>query len=229
MINADSDPDIHRWLALDSVEAAARFCKGMTEEFYLRVADSVGARGEEITYFLERFYGTGPLTPRITWELFPYAKEVFLVRDFRDVFCSMRAFSRKTGMTMFGREAWPDDEDYVRSKMASDVFGVLHMWRERHEKGYLLRYEDLIVNPLEALAGVLSYLGVRGGAGTVQKMCESAEAAHLRKQEWHKTSRSAAASIGRWRHELDHHLVSAFEQELGEALTEFGYPLNNGA
>ena len=58
------------------------------------------------------------LHPRHTWELYPHAKEVFLVRDFRDMALSILSFDERRGFAGFGRPEGATDEEYMRGVLA---------------------------------------------------------------------------------------------------------------
>ena len=54
-------------------------------------------------------------------------------------------------------------------------------------------------------------------------MIEGAERSDVERQERHKTTPNLAASIGRWRTDLDDGLREAAEDAFGKALAELGY------
>ena len=49
----------------------------------------------------------------LAWDLYPRTREIFLVCDWRDVFCSILAFNNKRGMVTFGREIVNSDIDFA--------------------------------------------------------------------------------------------------------------------
>src|SRR5207248_557150 len=61
------------------VEDLAGFCQRSIEDFYLQIGTMQERRNPR--YFAEKYIPTQ--LPRIMWELYPKAREVFLVRDFR--------------------------------------------------------------------------------------------------------------------------------------------------
>ena len=78
----------------EHVERLARFFQETVEQWYLTVARSQGQ--ESPRYFAEKHLWPNFL-PMLIRELYPGAREVFLVRDFRDVACSALAADERRG------------------------------------------------------------------------------------------------------------------------------------
>jgi hypothetical protein len=152
-------------------------------------------------------------------ELYPHAREVFLVRDFRDMVASIFAFNEKRGFEGFGRHRSASDVDYVTDRVAESAAELVRAWRARGEGAFLLRYEDVITRPAAAIEGLLDYLGLDSGADAVAAM-EATLAAP--ESEVHRTT-TAEQSIGRWRHDLTPEVQEACEAALAGPLAEFGY------
>jgi hypothetical protein len=207
--------DLERWMAADAVESLAAVCQERIEALYSRVAAGQG-RPDEI-YFAEKF-GTDSV-PALIWELYPRAREVILVRDFRDVACSILASSAKRK----GREQ-VSDPSTVLGDIAGRTNSLLKIWQQRSERAHLVRYEDLIERPAEALEGLLVYLELDASAELVESMVaalsEGGDAATR-----HRTTDTADASIGRWRRDLDEGQQREFTRVLHEGLEAFGYAL----
>lgn len=215
------DESLQRWLTSDAIEELASFCQSRIEVFYQQVSTLQGKH--HLRYFIERCNGTGGMTPTLIWELYPKAREIFLVRDFRDVFCSMAAFNQKVGRALFGRDNEVTDEEYIRFHLGRQLEGLLAMWNERRERAFLLRYEDLILEPQQTLSRLFGYLDVESGAEVAKETLRRASQSSADSQKSHKTSQEAQASIGRWRVDLAPPLQSAFEESLSHVLAGFGY------
>jgi hypothetical protein len=82
--------------------------------------------------------------PWLVWELYPHAKELFLVRDFRDVFSSMLAFNQRSGRRVFGPAHVESDEELAYFLRDSRLRYLSNSWPKREERAHLIRYEDLI-------------------------------------------------------------------------------------
>ena len=161
--------------------------------------------------------------PQLLRELYPDAREVFLVRDFRDMLCSIRAFNEKRGTSAFGLEGEGAEVGYVQDMLGPSVDNLLHEWRSRADRAHLVRYEDLITDERGTLERVLDYLGVDSDEATVQGMLQTASEDRLNGQEAHRTSATAAESIGRWARDLDSSFQAACDSAFEEVHSVFGY------
>lgn len=202
---------------------AAAFCQQTLDAFYQHLAEAQGlvTSPSELTYFAEK----NNVNPNIDllMEIYPRGKEIILVRDFRDVACSVLAFNNKRGSEGFGRQKFKSDEEYVRKVMKNSAFGLQRRWKKRKKQAHLVRYEDLILSPEETLGGVLEYLKLDSSQEAIAKMINKASE-DTPYTGWHQTSSSAKDSIGRWRQDLDPSLQKVCNKVLADSLREFGYP-----
>lgn len=152
-------------------------------------------------------------------EIYPGLREIVLVRDFRDIACSVVAFVAKRGEPGFGFEG--DFAAYVQRFAAAMRTYVTHC-RRAGNRVHLMRYEDLVREPAPTLARCLDFLGLESAPNLVAGMIEAALAPSDDTRE-HMTSASAAASIGRHRRELEPAAVAALNGALAESLDYFGY------
>jgi hypothetical protein len=161
-------------------------------------------------YYAEKL--AGPIGPLLEGGL--DLRVIDLLRDPRDVLASIRAFTAATGVDGFGREPGLDEAAYVQRFI--DRYGSQLAAMQAVPAGVdrlQLRYEDLVAD-LDAVAGRLgSWLGVRLDAGAVEADVD------------HMTSPSPAASVGRWREDLDPSEARRIADALGPALAGFGYDL----
>ena len=179
----------------------------------------------ETHYFTEK-----NLQPEwLFWEVYPRAREIFLVRDFRDVICSSLAANAKWGKRFFGRAHAADDRDYVFVRAAMARPWILEPWRQRGERAHLVRYEELILDPEPVLRGVLEYLELDPSDSAIREMLRLAGATQAGEaRSEHMTSSSAAASIGRWKTDLPAPLVEACDEAFAEFFAAF-YPAGSGS
>jgi hypothetical protein len=210
-------PGLAEWFGRTHVEELAAFCQRSAEECYQRIAAGQGQEGA--VYFAEKH--RADYLPWLFWELYPRTKEVFLVRDFRDVVSSMLAFNAKQGRAVFGRSG-QSDEEFARFVRKGTVRMVSESWSERRGRAHLIRYEDLIRNPGETLRGLLVYLDLDHDDATINGMIDRAaqENPEMRR---HRTSGEVSRSIGRWRQSLDPDLQEACRGIFGDVLEQFGY------
>jgi len=205
--------ELREWMGRQYVERLAAFCQSSIDDWYLEVARS---QGQDVPVcFAEK--GVAGHIPALTWELYPNAKEIFLVRDFRDMVCSLMAFY-KDGTT---RRRASDDEQYIRwlgtwaNHLRSD-------YESRADRAHLVRYEDVVNQPVQTLTTLFRYLELDASPELADEILTkvSEQTPHFAK---HRTTPSLEASIGRWRHDLDPTLQRACEETFGELLGAFGY------
>ena len=209
-------PELEAWFAGEHVERVARLCQELTEAYYDRVAHHQAE--ERTTYFAEK-HVHGP-TQWILWELYPGAREVFLVRDPRDMIASMEAFNRKRGYPAFGREAVGSEDEWFR-RMDEDYRLLLEARDARSDRAHLLRYEDLVLDPDRALVGLFEYLEIEHSPSLVADMlARASEDMHL--FEGHRTARDARSSIGRWK-ELPGRARRRLETTFTDVAERLGY------
>jgi hypothetical protein len=210
------DEPVQEWLGGDGVEQLASITQQRIDALYEQIATTIGATGER--FFAEK---SNLRVSSLATELYPDGKELFLVRDFRDMVCSVFAFNRKRGVTGFGRAKTGSDMDYVEH-LGRWAASLARAWERRRDRAHLVRYEELVLAPERALAGVLEHVGVDAGADTINGMLDrlSEDMPELRE---HSTSNSAQSSIGRWRTDLDKDLSAACDLAFGPVLELFGY------
>jgi hypothetical protein len=143
------------------------------------------------------------------------------VRDFRDMVSSILAFNRRRGVQGFGEGAADGPLDYVQ-RLGGWAEGLVRSFERRRGRAHALRYEDLVRDPHAALEVLLEYIEVDASEPVVSAMVDSLRAEMPELAE-HATSPDSAASIGRWRSDLDDGLKQACERSFGPALETFGY------
>jgi hypothetical protein len=208
--------DLYDWVARDYVRQLGLFCQRSIDQWYEAVARSQGQR--RAVYFAEKHMWPGHV-PNLTWELYPEGKELFLVRDFRDMVLSIIAFDRKRGFAGFRRPSGKSDEAYIREDLREAVLGFRASWEERKERAHLVRYEDMVLRPDETLTGLLEYLELDRSPSLVAGM----HAAAAEGGDFHRTSPDVEASIGRWEREADDSFRDLCQEVFEDVLTEFGY------
>lgn len=208
------DDDLQALLGGENVEALAELCQGRVEGFYSRVAETFERPGAK--YFVEKL---APSRGALLRELYPGAREIFLVRDFRDMVASTFAFNEKRGFQGFGRDRAASDVEYVRGRVAGAVAELLSAWRARAEGAHLVRYEDLVLRPRETVMAALEFLELEPASESVDAMVASLGEPG---SDVHRTT-AAEQSVGRWRQDLAADVREACDAALGAALREFGY------
>ncbi|HEV2857211.1 MAG TPA: sulfotransferase [Solirubrobacterales bacterium] len=212
------DPQVEGELAQVGPEQIAGLCKERITGFYEAVAAS--QKKPTPRYFAEKV-APDPAIWRLTTELFPASQEVILVRDFRDMACSILAYNQKTKVTSFGRERVETDLQFL-GELRAAAENLLNLHRRRGDSAFLLRYEDLILEPKETLFELFDFLGVTSSDDTIDSVLERASS-ETEAMVGHRTSGDPRQSVGRWQRDLDPELQRECVEVLDEVLVEFGY------
>jgi hypothetical protein len=216
----DAWPEVEAWSGGRYVEDLATFCQRSIDGWYLATAAAQGRAVAPLVYFAEKHFSDA--YPRLMRELYPAARELFLVRDFRDMVASMLAYNARKGRGDFGRERVESDEEWL-AYLRQNFLVLRAAWRERGDPSSLVRYEDLVRDPASTLPPLLSLLGLEASPETVSSMIAAGDAPELR---GHGTSGSPSDSIGRWRRDLPPGLRAAVEETFGDLFQEFGYEVD---
>jgi sulfotransferase family protein len=214
------EPDsVHRFLRRDYVECLAEFAQASTEGFYRSVSEAQGV--EEPAYFAEK--RNPRATARIASELYPEAREIFLVRDPRDMVCSMISFYEKTQLVSFGRDRSGSDEAFV-ADIARALRDLIRQMHERGEDAIVVRYEDLIHDMPGTLTTVLEYLDLARTPAIVEAILTRARQSTPESRR-HRTTPDDRASVHRWRRDLSESMQRLCGGAFAESLNELGYEL----
>ncbi len=153
---------------------------------------------------------------------YPAARAVHIIRDGRDVVCSLiergwlgaeRAGADDAGLA-YGAHArfWVEPERVEEFGAASEARRAAWAWRRYvtaarsvPERTLELRYEDLVTNPKQVAADVATYLDL-----DEQPLSKSLSSAFDR-------------SVGRWRRDLTSEQLNDVHEEAGELLQDLGY------
>jgi hypothetical protein len=217
---APVDLGMAEWLGNESVRQLAAICQERVEAYYREVARRSG-EGEGARYFAEKFL-LDPVLLDLTTEVFPGAKELILVRDFRDRLSSVFAWNEKRGDHGFGHDAEMSKAEYLVERVRADAEDLIDRWRRRGDAALLVRYEDLIMEPEATLGRVFDYLEVEAGEGAVGAVLDLANQ-QTELLDQHRTVSDPVQTIGRWRRDLPDDLAEESNQLLAPLLEPFGY------
>jgi len=198
-------------------ELAAGFCGRATEGFYRRVGESQGQAGAK--FFCEKMPPNGLMN--VFANVYGGAKEIFLIRDFRDVAASVFAFNAKRGFAEFGREHVASDAAYI-PELRRAAERLLENVQGRKGQALVVRYEDLMADVEGGLVKILEYLGLPTAAEVRQQMVKMAGALTGELKE-HRTTASVEDSMGRWKRDLSPELQQICRDNFDHLLPEFGY------
>ena len=221
-------PELAGWLGRDYVERMATFCQSAIEEWYARVART--QEQHEPAYFAEKM---GPsYLPLLTRELYPKSKEVVLVRDFRDVACSMREFDAGRTYSQFDPLNRGSANSEIPAPLDTEVFAIQNTWRTRRDHAHLVRYEDMVMQPDETLAALLEYVEVDSSPQTVEQLLSQGDqdlpelpgaTGDPALVDTHRTIADPKDTIGRWRKDGGDSREDLYWDAFGKVLEEFGY------
>lgn len=210
-------PEAAAWAGGPYLEAAAGFCRAAIDGWYGAVATAQGQAAP--VYWLEKSFPDEYAA--LARELYPAGKEIVLVRDFRDMWASMRAFNARRGFGDFGRERAGSDEAWL-AELRRGADRLAATVQARGESARLVRYEDLLADAAGVLVGLLDYLDFDRSPATIAAMVAGA-AADLPELQTHRTSATVAASVGRWRRDLPPALQTQAAAAFADVLPVFGY------
>jgi len=231
------------WFERTHIGQVASFCQQSIDNFYEQVwiqqeqttysgsgnqvAQNFGQ--SQLTYFVEKFLPShlpeSSYLPELVHELYPRSREIVIVRDFRDMLCSVRAFTKKADFANFGLAHAKDDEEFMLH-FKRMIQTLISHWQNWSKQSYLIRYEDLIRQPLETVTMALDYLNLENTPLIVKNIFEQALNHDTPEMQRHRTSKTVLASIGRWQSDLDESWQLLCQKWLTEELKVFGYLSN---
>jgi hypothetical protein len=226
-----NNEELMSWMSRTNPEQITSFFQQIIDEFYLvhhrennqslsDISNSTEVNTYKPIYFSDKF--VPKYVQSLFWELYPQGREIFLVRDFRDMLCSILAFNFRRKRSDFGRKNATSNENYVRIILTPSITMLRDTWRSRSVQAHLVRYEDLILSPVTTLSNILEYLGLENTPAIVEKMIKTSSQDTPQLQE-HRTTSDPKSSIGRWKQDLNASMQAVCQESFGELLEEFGY------
>ncbi len=213
-------PAAAAWAGDGYLDDLAAFCLRSIDGWYERVGREQGQ--PEPVYWAEKTFPDEYAA--LARELYPGGKEVVLVRDFRDMWTSMRAYNERRGFGDFGRARAATDQAWL----AELRLGAVRLYETAQKRGSaarIVRYEDLVADPGSTLAGLLAYLELDASPATIQAMVAAA-AAEIPELRAHRTSATVEASLGRWKRDLSPEEQALVRAAFDDVLPPFGYDPN---
>jgi len=213
-----SDRTIFRHLAGPSVDLTRDFCREQARGVMRHCLQSVDKPGA--TFYVEKI-APGPAVELALRE-FPGSREVILVRDLRDMYCSIVAFDAKRGTDGFGRSRCESDEHFIAA-LREGAEEMTFAWTQRRRRGaVLVKYEDVVLKPTETLTRVFTELRLDASDRAVQIALDETNT-NAARRAGHLTAKDPVTSIGRWKHDLPVKLHDAFRAHLDDYNVAMGY------
>lgn len=201
------------------------FCQEAVENYYLSIAEeqelpSPQLFAEKIPYFS----GDGSTTCRqlssAVRELYPEAREIVLVRDFRDMVLSALHFGAK------GKSSGDIEKEKTTAyqNVTKEVAEFSAYYKQNHNNTYLLHYEDLLLNTRSTLRSLFTALSIPCSEEILKVVTEETHKLS-ESQRQHITSKSVQKSVARWKYELPPQLQSEYTNVFRDNLRLFGYDI----
>lgn len=144
------------------------------------------------------------------------ARNIYLLRDPRDEFVSIKSFNQKRGFNAFG---WSDDDSDMsyaaRMCTRRKQFMQNFLDSDSKEERLNVKYEDLITDGFREVKRISEWLGLELDYKSATRNKD------IRSK--HMTSKNYRSSVGRWKSELDKDVQELFASALGDELDQLGY------
>lgn len=210
------DAETERQLGFASVE---RFSQFVGEELSAHYNSISLKQKKAPSFFLEKYLPN--LYPELMSRVIMGSKEIFLVRDWRDMVASIESYSRQRGMDLFGttREASRSEQIHAQVE-AVEMMRVA--WEQRKTGGLLVRYEDLLSDLPGQVKRIFDYLEIDTSASTLSMVLANwiARSSDFEEQ---RTTPNNSASIGRWKTDLSPDEGILATALFHDSLATFGY------
>jgi hypothetical protein len=199
LLTATGGPGMLRLMGKTFPNNVKNLLRATVEEYYGIIADSVhsGAR-----MFAEKSPINEPVRQACR-VLFDEVKEIVLVRDPRDYFCSASSF-------------WQTSEEKIIETMQLELPELMKIFLRSDKDVLFVRYEDLILDGPNTQCRIYDFLGCEANFTPNSLQAD-------RVPDRHVTSRSATASVGRFRDDLDAATIRRCEDTFRPFMEMFDY------
>jgi hypothetical protein len=165
----------------------------------------------------------------VIFRCFPAARFVHVLRDGRDVACSLRTHPRHKVVdgTLVPLDTWKPISGGAR-RWVRDIEASRRWWGD--PRFHTVRYEDLVLHPRPVLERLMAFLGEDWDEAM---LAHAAAASPFRDatrfaQNPEALGAVTTTSIGRWQRELDARDKRIFKRIAGRLLVELGYASDPG-
>ena len=175
--------------------------KSIVQDFYAMLAEQTGQ--QSCVYFAEKA-DILHSTRAFTRMAFGGTKEIVLLRDPRDLFCSYRSF-------------WQTPMDVAISALKAVTNSLLALVNDSEKNNMIfIKYEDLVLQKEAVLQRLSEFLNL----DTVMRTDPEEERKLFQK---HGSSEDASASVGRWRRDMSSEQLSMFATPFDSFFRAFDY------
>jgi hypothetical protein len=163
--------------------------------------------------------------------LLPDARLLFLYRDGRDVIDSLLALNGPGGLTAAWRgvavETPEQRLELIREESLNWVARMTETERAYQERPrelrHRVRYEDLVADPADCLAGITDWLGLDRNAAAIASAVEAHTVGSPGQSATGAAATRRSATPGLWRENLSAEESALAHEIMGEKLTDLGY------
>lgn len=192
------DPDaLYDLFGRVTTDRLSRAFHDIVTTFYARLA--ADQENSAALYFAEKCDILSGLRDTVR-RMFSVTREILLVRDLRDVYCSSKSF-------------WKVDRKFLSANLSAASRSFLAIKRENRTDVIVVRYEDLMSAPGKELDRISGFLGLPTPLAEVNDLALFSS---------HGTSANPTTSVGRWRNALSDEEAAEFKS-FAEFFEEFGY------
>lgn len=218
-----SNEQQRNWFQEKYYKKGLYFCQQAIEDYYHQIG--VQQDKNNMSYFAEKipyFAGAETTTWRqlslVVRELYPYAREIILVRDFRDMVLSALHFGARDNATIDLESEKPT----AYLNVTNEVSEFSQYYKCYQKNALLVRYEDLLLDTTSTLREIFTYLSISASDESVDAIsCHIPQVDQSHQQ--HITSKSVSHSIQRWKRELIPQLQYKYTNAFRDNLNLFGY------
>jgi len=158
----------------------------------------------------------------------PQCRFIHVLRDGRDVACSLRTHPRHRVMdgTFVPLNTWNPIEDCI-NRWRNDIEASRRYWSD--PRLHVVRYEDLVLQPQRTIENVIHFLGEDWDDALLDHSSIQSDFRDplMFPQSAQATQKIATDSIGRWQRDLSSHDRTCFKALAGDLLIELGYAIDN--
>jgi hypothetical protein len=211
-----ANPEMMNWMNESYARRTVAFCQASLDGFYAAASKMKGT--VEAQAFAEKQYPG--LIADVINEVAPETREIFCVRDPRDVLVSVSASIKKPGVSILEHMGDIDISDLAH-RLQVDWKRLVEDYRRRDGNVHLVRYEDLVAEPRHTLQKILAYADLATDRELVEECIEKGFADTI-VSRGHRTI-ELGQSVGRWRRELDGPTQELANSLFAETMDVFGY------
>ncbi len=156
--------------------------------------------------FAEKLIGL-PLVKQMAIH-FKDSKVIFLRRDPRDTFFSIKSFNKKRGFMSFGEEA---GDEVMFSRLISYYKGTMKFAESLGSRAVILHYENLISSKHDTLVYLFKSLGLDYSEPQIAEIIDTAFE-ESKEVAFHRTTNEEKSSLARWKQEVNQDILSVFNK-----------------